>query len=165
MQKRSGFRWRSLLFTLAGWGCVGLITSAYGSAFMWLIVAPLYVLWLIIQLCRLAMPTVRDRVSLRFWWVGPAVFLVLLPLYVHRYQAARNMGDGVAQRIEQYRQQLGMYPADEETLGLDRQMMHDARLVFIAKDGQPFLYYASPLTIFDGYSYDFDHHRWNYLAD
>jgi hypothetical protein len=154
------------LSSMAAWLCLGFITYPFGSAFIWALIAPFYLMVLVARLVMLLIPKTRDKVSLKFMWIGPAVFLALLPLYVHRFHTAREAGNQVAKAVEAYKQLHGAYPANGQLLGLDSRPRRTPPFIFYnGSDGRPFLSYASPLMVFDTYSFDFDNNVWIYKPD
>lgn len=153
------------LWSVAGWACIGVATFPFGGAMLWALIAPLYLLVLAAKLVTKLIPSKRDQVSLRGMWLGPALFLVLLPLYVHRLNAAREAGDQLVKAVEHYHQLHGAYPDHEEDLDIDASLKMDHFLFYVGVEGKPHVGYASPLIMFDTYSYDFDRKEWLYLQD
>jgi hypothetical protein len=153
------------LKTLAAWICFGFFTCEFGAAFCWMMIAPFYLLVLLIRLVMLLFPQTRAKTSFRLMWIGPAVFLMLLPVYVHRFNAAREAGDRIVEKVEAYRHLHGVYPISEKDIGLEPDARQRRAPFYDGSDGKPVLFYASPLIVFDIYSYDFDKKMWVYVQD
>jgi hypothetical protein len=158
------FRPRDLLH-VAGWICLGIAAYPDGAAFLWMLIAPVYLIALAAKAVMWLIPATRGKTSLRLMWLGPAVFLALLPIYVYRFNAARNAGDQVVMSVDQYRHLHGIYPASERALGLDPRLKQIRHLYYDDRNGQPVVAYASPLIPFDTYYFDFDRRAWIYRPD
>lgn len=150
---------------VVGWICVGVATYPYGAAFFWVLIGFLYLVVLAAKVVMRLIPATRTKSSMRLMWVGPVVFLTLLPIYVHRFNAARSAGDQVVVSVDQFRQLHGSYPASEQALRLDSRLKETRHLYYSNSDGQPLVAYASPLIPFDTYCFDFDRRKWVYRPD
>jgi hypothetical protein len=87
---------------------------------------------------------------------------------VHAYwsQAARAQADAVASAVLAYKSRAGSFPASLEQVGLDEiRLRHDWMLGYAFADGRPSLFYAATFTMFDGYAYDFEQRRWEFVPD
>lgn len=158
------FRSRDLLH-FAGWACVGIATYPYGSAFLWVPIGLVYLVVLAAKIVTWLIPATRGKSSLRLMWIGPVVFLALLPVYFHRLHAARDAGDQVVTMVDQYRQLHGSFPASEQALELRSHLKQVRFLYYSNVDGQPIVAYGSPLIPFDMYRFDFDRRAWTYTPD
>lgn len=164
-------RWgRRLALTLHGLVCLVVLFfgCARGGAFMIVPVLPFAVPWLGWSLYVLwRQPAQRKRqLALMALWIAT----LTLPLALAQWRAPRIRAeaDRVANVIETYHQQHGLYPVRLEEVGLDSRntaLAWGIRYRLMSDSQTPYLTHQSPSNMFDLYVWDGANHRWEYLSD
>ena len=162
---------------LVVWLPVVLMTIPPMFIFIWGWVGLIWSLMLIKKLCMKLVPAwrVRPSSSLKWMWVFPATFLVMLPWYIHSFNATREASTNVMRQVEQYHETHGAYPVDLKILGYDgiyfdierdsTRVSSLGRLRYYYDIGQkkPCALYHSPFVLIDDhcpYYYNFERKIW-----
>jgi hypothetical protein len=69
--------------------------------------------------------------------------------------------------IEAYKSNHGNYPPNLEAIGLTKEQLRKLLGVsgYNVQNGEPMLFYGSPITVFDKYFYNFKESKWHYVPD
>lgn len=98
-----------------------------------------------------------------------SIWLLTFVLFtaVHGYRANANARAAreLANRIDDYKQSHGFYPATLEAVGEGSLAREHGMRYSLFSRGDPFLWYPSTLSVFDIYSYDFQKHQWVFHPD
>lgn len=86
--------------------------------------------------------------------------------YIH-FRKTQINAQYVSNVIEGYRFNHGNYPPDIEATGLTKEKLRELLGVagYNYQNGEPMLFYGSPITIFDKYFYNFKESKWDYVPD
>jgi hypothetical protein len=156
------------VLTLLLLGIFFFVTLPMHAGFVARMLFPFFVVrWLYDAVMMVRHPEQRARrgAGIAIW---ATAFAAVVALNLYWYRESRTYADGVPESVLAHEAKTGSYPTGLEQLGIrsDDPLLRKWRLVYGHDQGdKPSLSYAVPFAIFDFYHYDFQTHRWQYLAD
>jgi hypothetical protein len=143
-----------------------LISGQRFSGMYAFIFCPFLIIWFIYSIFIIYTRPLKRKsqiIKILIWLV--AIF-VIVGIHAYRSDAARRSGDEVVLAITKYSLKNGAYPANFDIIGQDTaRLQREMMLRYWLLDGKPTLVYASTITPFDRYFYNFDKSVWEFRPD
>ena len=156
-----------LMFTLVISLLVSLLLTQRHSGFMLAFVLLFLIPWFAYSGYRcIRFPAERKlRIQKVIVWCVAVVVIVSVNLV--KYQSAKSYALGVSEKLEAYISSHGRCPKELEDVGISKSTFkeHLGLGVYVCKDQQPFLFYASTYVPFETENYDFTKHEWGHVYD